>query len=183
VSRSPEVIVSNLNGLVKTFTTTTTSIPIVGITGDPIAAGLVTSLAHPGGNLTGVSIDAGMEIVTKRLQILQEAMPRAAKVAYLLSNAWDDRTGLSYREAGQHFGIALTGNFLPEINDAQLRRVFDELTLQQFDAASSTRAAAFHFWLTRQSIGLVFRNCKFCLSPLARNLERTSCLILIDVTP
>jgi putative ABC transport system substrate-binding protein len=143
VSRNPEVIVSNLNGLVKTFTATTTSIPIVGITGDPIAAGLVTSLAHPGGNLTGVSIDAGVEIVTKRLQILQEAMPRAAKVAYLLSNAWDDRTGLSYREAGQHFGIALTGNFLPEINDAQLRRVFDELTQQQFDAALVDEGGSF----------------------------------------
>lgn len=135
VSRNPDVIVSNLNSLVKVFTVATTTIPIVAITGDPIAGGLVTSLAHPGGNLTGVSIDAGMEIVAKRLQILKDAMPQAAKVAYLLSNAWDNQTGLLHREAGQRLGIALTGNFLPEVNDAQLRRVFAELVQQQFDAA------------------------------------------------
>jgi putative ABC transport system substrate-binding protein len=94
ISRNPDVIVSNLASLVKAFMAATTTIPIVAITGDPIAGGLVTSLAHPGGNLTGVSIDAGIEIVAKRLQILKEAMPQAAKVTYLLSNAWDDRTGL-----------------------------------------------------------------------------------------
>ena len=54
VSRNPDVIVSNLNSLIKVFTVATTTIPIVAITGDPIAGGLVTSLAHPGGNLTGV---------------------------------------------------------------------------------------------------------------------------------
>lgn len=72
VSRNPDVIVVNLNGLVKAFATATTTIPIVGITGDPIAAGLLTRLAHPGGNLTGVSIDAEFEIVAKRLQILKD---------------------------------------------------------------------------------------------------------------
>ena len=143
VSRNPDVIVSNLNSLVKVFTAATTTIPIVAITGDPIAGGLVTSLAHPGGNLTGVSIDAGMEIVTKRLQILKEAMPKAAKVTYLLSNAWDDRTGLSYREAGQHLGIALTGNFFPEVNDAQLRRTFAEMAHQQLDAAMVDEGGSF----------------------------------------
>jgi putative ABC transport system substrate-binding protein len=143
VSRNPDVIVSNLNSLVKVFTVATTTIPIVAITGDPIAAGLVTSLAHPAGNLTGVSIDAGIEIAAKRLQILKEAMPRAAKVAYLLSTAWDERTGLSHREAGQHLGIALTGNFLPEVNDVQLRRAFDELASQQFDAAMVDEGGSF----------------------------------------
>ena len=86
VSRNPDVIVSNLNDLVKAFAAATAAIPIVGITGDPIAVGLVTSLAHPGGNLTGVSVDAGVEIFAKRLQILKEAIPSAVKVAYLLSN-------------------------------------------------------------------------------------------------
>jgi putative ABC transport system substrate-binding protein len=143
VSRNPDVIVSNLNGLVKAFTTATSTIPVVGITGDPIAAGLLTSLAHPGGNLTGVSVDAGVEIVTKRLQILKEAMPKGAKVAYLLSNASDGRTESAYREAGQHLGIALTVNFLPEVDDAQLRRSFAEMAQQQFDAALVDEGGSF----------------------------------------
>jgi putative ABC transport system substrate-binding protein len=134
VSRNPDVIVANSNGLVKTFMVATATIPIVGITADPIAAGLVTSLAHPGSNFTGVSIDAGFEIVSKRLQILKEALPRATKVAYLLPNT-DDRTALAYREAGQPLGIALTTMILPEVNDAQLRRSFAEMAQRQFDAA------------------------------------------------
>ena len=75
VGRKPDVIVSNLNDLVKAFAAATTTIPIVAIIADPIALGLVTSLARPGGNLTGVSIDTGTGIVAKRLQILKEAMP------------------------------------------------------------------------------------------------------------
>jgi len=145
VGRNPDVILVNLNGLVKTFTEATTTIPIVGITGDPIAGGLLTSLAHPGGNLTGVSIDAGFEIVAKRLQILREAMPSAAKVAYLLStrSTWDSGMGSSYREAGQHLGIALTGNFLPDVDDAQLRRIFAEMAQQKFDAALVDEGGSF----------------------------------------
>jgi putative ABC transport system substrate-binding protein len=143
VSRNPDVIVANSNNLVKTFAMATATIPIVGITADPIAGGLVTSLAHPGGNLTGVSIDAGFEIVSKRLQILKEALPRATKVAYLLSNAGDERMMSSYREAGQQLGMALTNNVLAEVNDAQLRRAFAEMAQQQFDAALVDEGGSF----------------------------------------
>jgi putative tryptophan/tyrosine transport system substrate-binding protein len=143
VGRNPDVIVANSNSLVKTFTMATARIPIVSITADPIAVGLVTSLAHPGGNLTGVSIDAGFEIVSKRLQILKEALPRATKVAYLLSNAGDERMMSSYREAGQQLGMALTNNVLAEVNDAQLRRAFAEMAQQQFDAALVDEGGSF----------------------------------------
>jgi putative tryptophan/tyrosine transport system substrate-binding protein len=106
VSRNPDVILVNLNSLAKTFAAATATIPIVAITGDPIAAGLVTSLAHPGGNLTGVSVDAGVEIVAKRLQILKEAIPKASKVAYLDSTnlKWDARSGISGPRRGAAFG-------------------------------------------------------------------------------
>ena len=137
VERKPDVIVSNLNDLVKAFTTATTTIPIVAIIADPIALGLVRSLARPGGNLTGVSIDTGTGIVAKRLQILKEAMPTAIKVAYLLSNSgtWDSSAGSPDREAAQQLGIALTGNFLAEVNEVQLRRTFAEMSEQKLDAA------------------------------------------------
>jgi putative ABC transport system substrate-binding protein len=142
-SRNPEVIVTNSNDLTKAFTIATSTIPIVAITGDPIAAGLITSLAHPGSNLTGVSIDGGIAIVAKRMQILKEAIPQATKATYLLSNAWDDRTGSSYREVAQKMGIALTGNFLSEINDAELRRTFAEMAELQLDAAIVDEGGSF----------------------------------------
>jgi putative tryptophan/tyrosine transport system substrate-binding protein len=143
VNRDPDVIVSNLNNLVKAFAAATATIPIVGITGDPIAGGLLTNLSHPGGNLTGVSINAGIEIGAKRLQLLKEAMPTAAKVAHLLSGAWDDGTGLSFREAGQRLGIGVIANLLPEVNDVQLRRTFAEMAKQQFDAALVDEGGSF----------------------------------------
>ena len=145
VSRNPEVIVVNLNDLIKTLAAATTTIPIVAIMGDPIATGLVTSLAHPGGNLTGVTIDAGFEIVAKRLQLLKEAKPSSAKVVYLASSRvmLDTSIGLSLQKAGQHLGIALTWAYLPDVNDKELRRTFAEMASQQFDAAMIDASGSF----------------------------------------
>jgi putative tryptophan/tyrosine transport system substrate-binding protein len=142
VSRNPELILTNLNDLTRAFRAATSTIPIVAVTGDPVAAGLIPSLAHPGGNLTGVSIDAGIAIVAKRLQILKEAMPRATKATYLLSSTWDDRMASSCHEAAQQMGIALTGNFLSAINDKGLRRAFAEMAELQPDVALSLMKAA-----------------------------------------
>jgi putative ABC transport system substrate-binding protein len=61
----------------------TKSIPIVVISvGDPVAARLVTNFAHPGGNITGNTI-LGPDIVTKRLQVLRDAIPSVARLAFL----------------------------------------------------------------------------------------------------
>ena len=61
----------------------TKSIPIVVIAvGDLAAAGLVTNFAHPGGNITG-NTALGPDIVTKRLQVLRDAIPTVSRVALL----------------------------------------------------------------------------------------------------
>ena len=60
----------------------TSAVPIVFVSGDPVGIGLVTSLAHPGGNLTGVSALSG-EYSQKWLELLKEAEPRARRVAVL----------------------------------------------------------------------------------------------------
>jgi putative tryptophan/tyrosine transport system substrate-binding protein len=63
----------------------TTTIPIVMISiGDPVRAGLVPSLARPGGNITGNSI-LGPDVGAKRLQILKEAIPTVSRIAFLLN--------------------------------------------------------------------------------------------------
>jgi putative ABC transport system substrate-binding protein len=62
----------------------TTTIPIVmAVAGDPVGAGLVASLARPGGNVTGLST-LGTELNTKRLEVLKDAVPQLARVALLL---------------------------------------------------------------------------------------------------
>ncbi len=62
----------------------TRSIPIVFAGGnDPVALGLVTSLSRPGGNVTGITVAAGPEIVGKRLELLKEIVPSAKTVAFV----------------------------------------------------------------------------------------------------
>ena len=61
----------------------TSTIPIVmGVSADPVAAGLVSSLARPGGNVTGMSLQS-VELTGKRLELLKEVVPTASRVAAL----------------------------------------------------------------------------------------------------
>jgi len=64
----------------------TTTIPIVfvGVAG-PLEAGLVTSLARPGGNITGLSFDVTPETVAKRLELFKEVAPKAARLGHLVN--------------------------------------------------------------------------------------------------
>ena len=65
----------------------TTTIPIVMLSADPLGTGLVASLARPGGNVTGVSIQAA-EVGGKRLALLKDAVPHASRVAVLWNTAF-----------------------------------------------------------------------------------------------
>ncbi len=65
----------------------TRTIPIVFVAVDPLGTGLVSSLAHPGGNVTGLSITLGEEFAGKWLELLREAIPRLSRVAILWNPA------------------------------------------------------------------------------------------------
>jgi putative tryptophan/tyrosine transport system substrate-binding protein len=76
----------------------TETIPIVMIgVRDPVGTGLIASLARPGGNVTGVSGSAGLEIVIKQLELLKETVPKAHRVA-ILSNPANAYHQLAIRE-------------------------------------------------------------------------------------
>jgi putative tryptophan/tyrosine transport system substrate-binding protein len=143
IGRKPDVIVSNLNDLVKAFTVATTTIPIVAIIGDPVAYGLVTNLARPGGNLTGVSINAGIDIYAKRLQILKEALPSATRVCHLISGTWYGGDYDVMQDAGARLGIAITRREMPVVNDAELARTFADLAGQKIDGVIPDEGGSF----------------------------------------
>jgi putative tryptophan/tyrosine transport system substrate-binding protein len=82
--------------------------PIVTMTADPIAQGLGRSLARPGGNITGVSVDTGPSIHGERIALLREMFPAMSKLAFLtLRVAWQGVQGPAVRAAAETTGITL----------------------------------------------------------------------------
>jgi ABC-type uncharacterized transport system substrate-binding protein len=77
------VVAGNVAALVAKSATTTVPI-VMANSGEPIAAGLVASVARPGGNVTGNS-GLAPELNTKRLEILKDAVPKLARVGLLLA--------------------------------------------------------------------------------------------------
>jgi putative ABC transport system substrate-binding protein len=113
----------------------TATIPIVmaGPSGDAVATGMVASLARPGGNVTGLSDDAG-PLSAKRMQILKEAVPKAKRIA-ILWNLDDQAMTIRYNEIDkaarllqvtvQPFGLRDPGDF---------SAAFDAMTRERPDA-------------------------------------------------
>ena len=91
------------------FKEATDTIPIVALTGDPVRQGLVKTLAHPGGNITGVSVDAGPSIHGKRTALLREMCPRAKKLAFMTFRGLWERQGEEVRAIAQTLGIDVVG--------------------------------------------------------------------------
>ena len=104
-----DVIVTGANPNTVAAMNATTTIPIVMTNSvDPVSAGLVASLARPGGNVTGFSSDTGGEINGKRLELLKETLPNLSRVGILFN---PDVTSIqrlaSTREAALALGLTL----------------------------------------------------------------------------
>jgi putative ABC transport system substrate-binding protein len=91
------------------FKKLTSRIAIVVITGDPVKHGLAESLAHPGGNFTGVSVDVGPAIHGKRIALLREMVPTISKLGCLAVRLyWNGPTaGPAIRAAAEAAGLPL----------------------------------------------------------------------------
>jgi len=104
-----DVIVAVGNDIPREAKRVTSTVPIVMATSSsPVEAGLVASLARPGGNLTGLTRDAGPELQGKRLELLKDALPKISRVAFLGMKAdWESAEGKSVQAAARALGITL----------------------------------------------------------------------------
>jgi putative tryptophan/tyrosine transport system substrate-binding protein len=134
VNRNPDLIVAITNPVAQAVRAASGTIPIVWIGGEPVQAGLATSLARPGGNITGVT-GYYLEIWGKRLQILKEAVPSASKVAFLaIRGAWEGADGERLREASRRLEISVVGMPVRESTPTEYRRAFAEIARERPDA-------------------------------------------------
>ena len=105
-----DVIVNSAHQSTVAAMKATATIPIVMTNSvDPVGAGLVASLARPGGNVTGFGVDAGDEIFGKRLELLKETLPNLKRVGFLWNPDFaPNRSRLtSMREAAEALGLTL----------------------------------------------------------------------------
>ena len=109
VGLNVDVIVVSTTPLAQRAREVTTAVPIVlGVGADPVGAGLAQSLARPGGNVTGLTLDVGPEIQGKRLELLKGAVPRASRVAFLgTKKLWDVVYEKSIKAGAQALGLTV----------------------------------------------------------------------------
>ena len=135
VRTKPDVIVTAASRLVLAFKAATDTIPVVAVMSDPVAYGIVANIARPGGNITGVAVEAGPDIWGKRVQILREVDPTAAKVGFLASHQmWSLSQADVSRQAAQQLGISLLGPPLESpIQAEEYRRVIGAMAQEHVD--------------------------------------------------
>ena len=109
VAFAPDVIVGNTTPVIRVLRQATSSIPIVmASVNDPVEQGFVSSLAHPGGNITGFAL-IDFQMVGKWLEMLKEAAPDVARAALMFSP-----------DTSPHYYVYLR-SFEPYLDQSRLR--------------------------------------------------------------
>src|SRR5262245_40293161 len=110
VGRKVDVIVADITAATQEAKRATSTIPIVmAVVADPVGSGLVPNLAHPGGNVTGLSIML-VELSVKRLQLLKETIPTLPRVGVVWNptTPWHTRAVENLKGAAGTLGVELS---------------------------------------------------------------------------
>lgn len=171
IQRNPDVLlVATTPGNLAAKTATAT-IPIVMVlVADPIGAGIVSSLAQPGGNITGIT-NIVAELAGKRLEILKEAVPTASRIAVLINpNSQNAPLQLQSAEAAAPLLKVKLGPVLEVRNPADLEKAFE--------AADRARAAAMlrmidplEFMLRKETAALAVKYKLPVMYPTSEDVE------------
>jgi putative ABC transport system substrate-binding protein len=145
VASHPDLIISLGGPVTLTLKPLTATIPILAITSDPVAGGIVTNLAKPDGNITGVTTDVGLEVWAKRFELLRETAGKLTKVRFLLPPSmlafWEMAGGPEATlEAARRAGIPFAATLVP---GQQFEQVFDAMAAEKVDGLMVGSAAEF----------------------------------------
>jgi putative tryptophan/tyrosine transport system substrate-binding protein len=130
-----DVIVAGPDSSIAAAKQATKTIPIVMVLPtDPVHAGFVTSLARPGANVTGLTLEIGTQIHGKRLELLKEAFPTTSRVAVLGNPAFAGRPSYSAAIDAAARSLGVTVRFIDVREPRDLDAAFQSLTRQRPEA-------------------------------------------------
>jgi putative ABC transport system substrate-binding protein len=141
VGASADVIVTTGNAATAAAKATASSTPVVFVAGDPVEAGVVASLAHPGGNMTGLNT-LPAQLNAKRLELLREAFPKVSRVAILFEPRHLSTSVLQVEAAARSLGLRVTRL---EVRGAyDFERAFEAAARNHVGALMPVSSALFH---------------------------------------
>jgi ABC-type uncharacterized transport system substrate-binding protein len=133
VRTKPDVIFVTGDQAIKAAKSATSTVALVMIACDAVAAGLITSLARPGGNLTGITC-VSREIAGKRIELLREHLPRIARPA-VLYNPDDPGKAVEWQETeGSGRALGLKMRAVPVRDPKEFEGAFATMTREGVDA-------------------------------------------------
>ena len=139
-----EAIVTTGPTVTRTAKETTATIPIVfAQDGDPVASGFVTSLAHPGGNITGLS-NLSPELSGKRLELLQEIVPKLSRVTVIGSSIEPNNTKILNETELAATALKVKIQYVDVLNSKDLETAFGAATHQQANGVVLLGAVIFN---------------------------------------
>jgi putative ABC transport system substrate-binding protein len=134
------VLVVPIPSAVRTAKQATRTIPIVIVGGDPVADGIVDSLARPGGNITGIAMLSG-NISGKRLELIKQAIPRLSRVGVLQHIESKGISFAEYEAAARALKIQVQSlEIRGEIPDVE--RAFETAVKERVDALITVTTAS-----------------------------------------
>jgi putative ABC transport system substrate-binding protein len=134
VDAKVDIILSPGSVVTSAVKKSTTAIPVVSTTGDPVGSGFIRSLGRPGSNITGLSLNVGSEIAEKFLELLHEIVPGVLRIANILNSS--TRPALAAAEvmqkAAEGLGIVLMSHEVRSPSDLPI--AFDAIAMERSHA-------------------------------------------------
>jgi putative ABC transport system substrate-binding protein len=129
----PDAILAIATPAIAAAKRATTTIPIImGPATDPVGSGFIKSLAHPGGNITGLANMSG-DYTPKTVELLRELLPKAKRMAVLMSSNSTHPMQYSLAETAAHnLGLEIVP--VTAVNEEDLDQAFDTIARAQCDA-------------------------------------------------
>jgi putative tryptophan/tyrosine transport system substrate-binding protein len=136
VARLPDVLFGVSTPVIRALKQATATIPIVTIASDPLRSGIVSNLAHPEGNVTGLA-PMSFDLLAKRIELMKDLLPRLSRVALFYRKGGDaiDLQQMQNDTIAAAKALGFTWEIVYPTDAEDIDEIFARLAAEGFDAA------------------------------------------------